>query len=304
MLWKKLGLIYRSDGKLSWAAHSALQPTPILLNDDVIRVFVGFRDSSGVGRIGYVDLSSNDPAKVIGISKEPVVNIGQPGAFDENGVVPCAAIKVNNSIYLYYAGYQLGHRVRFLVFSGLAVSDDGGYSFIKMKHTPVLERSEEALLFRVIHSIVFENGKWRVWYGAGSEFRNVKNKAAPIYNIRYLESSTCTDFPSKGIVVLDCKKNESRVGRPYILEKNGLYRMFFAYETTTTSYRLGYADSTDRIHWNRNDKRMGLRASKSGWDSQMVSYPSVIETKNRTYLFYNGNDYGKEGFGCAVLKQW
>jgi predicted GH43/DUF377 family glycosyl hydrolase len=304
MRWTKLGLIYRHEGKSTWAKHSALQPTPILLNEETIRVFVGFRDNLGVGRIGYVDLSSDDPTKVLRISKQPVVDVGKPGTFDENGVVPCAAVKINHAIYLYYAGYQLGHQVRFVAFSGLAVSDDGGSNFRKLKDTPVLERSEEAFLFRVIHSIMFENGKWRVWYGAGSEFRENKNKTVPIYNIRYLESNDCVDFPNKGVVVLDCKKNENRVGRPYIFKKNGLYNMFFAYETKTKSFRLGYAESTDRIHWKRKDNCVGLKESRTGWDSQMISYPSVIEVKNRTYLFYNGNDYGKEGFGCAVLTKW
>ena len=42
----------------------------------------------------------------------------------------------------------------------------------------------------------------------------------------------------------------------------------------------------------------------SGWDSQMQAYPAVVTAGGRTYLFYNGNDYGREGFGYAELESW
>ena len=32
----------------------------------------------------------------------------------------------------------------------------------------------------------------------------------------------------------------------------------------------------------------------------MITYPSVINHNNKYYMFFNGNDYGKNGFGVAV----
>ena len=88
MRWIKKGLIYGPDGKSRWAQQSALQPTPLLRPDGVIRIFVGLRSHEGVSRIGFVDVSADNPAEVISVSPEPVLDIGIPGAFDENGVVP------------------------------------------------------------------------------------------------------------------------------------------------------------------------------------------------------------------------
>jgi hypothetical protein len=34
----------------------------------------------------------------------------------------------------------------------------------------------------------------------------------------------------------------------------------------------------------------------------MICYPFVFEHKGKIYMLYNGNDYGKEGFGLAVLE--
>ena len=38
------------------------------------------------------------------------------------------------------------------------------------------------------------------------------------------------------------------------------------------------------------------------WDSEMICYPYVFEHKDDLYMLYNGNDYGKTGFGLAVLE--
>jgi hypothetical protein len=31
-----------------------------------------------------------------------------------------------------------------------------------------------------------------------------------------------------------------------------------------------------------------------------LCYPSLLAYKDRTYMFYNGNDMGRDGFGYAV----
>ena len=36
----------------------------------------------------------------------------------------------------------------------------------------------------------------------------------------------------------------------------------------------------------------------------MMAYPNYIQYGDQHYLFYNGNDYGREGFGVARLDQW
>ena len=33
----------------------------------------------------------------------------------------------------------------------------------------------------------------------------------------------------------------------------------------------------------------------------MMAYPAFVRTKNKAFLFYNGNEYSKEGFGYAEL---
>ena len=66
---------------------------------------------------------------------------------------------------------------------------------------------------------------------------------------------------------------------------------------------LGYAESLDGIHWERKPEKMNLTTSESGWDSEMLEYASVKKYGNTYYMLYNGNAFGKTGFGYAVEKQ-
>lgn len=305
MKWEKLGLIWGPDGSRSWARNSALQPTAFALDDDVIRIYAGLRDDEGVSRVGYVDISSDDPTRVLGISEEPALDIGRPGTFDENGVVPTCAVSIDGRIFLFYAGYQLGQKIRFSVFGGLAVSDDGGRSFARVHEVPLTDRTDDELYFRVIHCVMLERGIWHAWYGAGKTFAPFEGKTLPVYDIRHMQSTDIRHFAGPGRVVVPLREpDEHRVGRPWVVRRNGGYVMFFGAATKRDNYRLAYAESADGIHWTRKNDPFGLESAPGDWDSKMTAYPCFVSRGEGGYLFYNGNDYGREGFGCAVLREW
>ncbi len=301
MKWIKKGLIYHAKNEPSWRNNSALQPTPFLVNDEIIRLFCGFRDHKGISRVGYVDVLAENPTIMVKISEHPALDIGLPGTFDDNGVVPCAVVKKDEALFLYYAGYQLMEKVRFHVFSGLAISHDNGETFKRYKNTPLLERTHEEFLFRVIHSIFLENGAWKVWYGAGSHFIPGKTKSLPVYNIRYMESKDGIHFPDRGELAIDIEKDEFRVGRPFVIKDNELYQMYFGATTELSPYRLAYAESKDGKNWQRKAEKILLKYDAADFDSEMSSYPAIVRYKDKQYLFYNGNNYGYAGFGYATL---
>jgi predicted GH43/DUF377 family glycosyl hydrolase len=302
MRWSKKGLIYGPSGDSWWAQRWALQPTPLLRADGTIRVFVGFRTHEGVSRIGFVDVSAENPAQVLAVSPEPVLDIGIAGAFDENGVVPCAVVEHDGKLYLYYAGYQLGQKVRFFVFGGLAVSEDGGASFQRHSRVPICDRTDDEMLFRVIHTMMLDDGRWRAWYGAGSSFTLSEGRQLPNYNIRHAEAKDGLTLSRDFTVCVDTRDGEYRVGRPYVIKRAGVYRMFYCAGTAARGYRLAYAESADGIDWMRKDDEIGIDVSASGWDSEMQAYPSVVMFRDKVYMFYNGNNYGEDGFGYAELE--
>ena len=299
MKWIKKGLIYAPDKRMNWATHSALTPTPFLLNEETIRVYAGFRDAKGVSRIGFVDLDANDPLKVVAVSASPVVDIGKDGAFDDNGVILGDVIRHNDQVFMYYVGFQLVEKVRFLAFTGLAISDDGGDSFKKYSLAPVMDRSDEGLYFRAIHSVIVENGIWRCWYGVGSDWADINHGKFPQYKTYYIESVDGVNFDREGLLCIDFHNDEYRIGRPRVQKVDGKYEMYYTIGTLRGTYLPGFAESLDGIHWMRKDLEVGISPSPSGWDSKALSYTAPVKYKNKEYLFYNGNDMGKTGFGYA-----
>ncbi len=302
MKWKKKGLIYCPDGKTAWAKHSALTPTPILIDEEVIRIYAGFRDENGVSRIGYVDVDANQPSKILAVSNDPVLDVGIPGTFDDNGVILGDVIKVGDKFYMYYVGFQLVEKVKFLAFTGLAISNDGGTSFTRYSNVPVLDRSNEGLFFRAIHSILFEDDIYKVWYGVGSEWDFINGMPYPKYNIRYIESKNGLNFGCNGKVCIDFKDDEYRLGRPRVYKQNNRYKMFYTKGTLKGKYLPGYAESNNGSKWQRLDELIGIELSDDSWDSKMLCYTSLLQYKDKTYMFYNGNDMGKTGFGYAELE--
>jgi predicted GH43/DUF377 family glycosyl hydrolase len=306
MRWTKRGLIYAPTGQHSWAKKYAFPPTP-LFQAGVLRVYVAFCDEHTVGRIGWVDLDPDEPARVLAVSPRPVLDIGVPGAFDENGILPTTVLSHGDRLYLYYVGYQLGFKVRYYQFQGLAISSDGGQTFVRARQTPVIDRSDRELLNRTSAFVMHEGGVFRMWYVGGSEWTEVKGKSLPVYNLRYLESPDGVTWPGEGRVCLDFQNaDEHAFGRPWVLKEQGLYRMFYSVRTRSRGYRLGYAESPDGLSWQRLDDRIGIDVSPSpsAWDSEMIAYSSVVRHKDRVYLFYNGNNCGQTGFGYAELDSW
>jgi len=303
--WIKKGLVWGPDGSKSWARHSALQPTPLVL-DDRIRVFAGVRDDEGIGRVIFVDVDRRDPARVLRVADQPVLDIGEPGCFDDNGVVPCAAVRRDDGrIFLYYAGYQIPKKAKFLAFGGLAISTDDGESFQRYSEVPVVDRAPGEVLFKATHCVLFDEGVWKMWYSAGSGFiKTESGYPLPKYGTRYVEShdGIYPDGPGVDCFVVD--DFEYRHGRASVIRTGDLYRIFFVWANTTSGLRLGYAESADGRRWVRNDAALNLEPSETGFDSRQLSYPNIVRAGDKFYLFYNGNDYGREGFGCAELVSW
>lgn len=306
MHWKKLGLIYSPSGNLPWARSHAMIPTPIRLDEETIRIFLTFCDSNGLGRPGYIDVLANNPKHVIGSSDQPLFSLGKPGTFDENGILTCSVVDLgNNRIFLYYVGFEIGTKIRYRLLTGLAVSEDGGKSFNRYSEVPVLERSNSELYFRGGPWCMHSDKIYRLWYVAGSSWSNIAGKSMPMYDIRYIESVDGINWPGHGEVQIGITKpDEHGFGRPAIIQKpDNSFRMFYSIRRRSFgAYRLGYAESLDGKNWQRMDEKLNLDVSANSFDSDAIMYAAPIMVDDKLYVFYNGNDFGKDGVALAILE--
>jgi Zn-dependent M32 family carboxypeptidase len=93
------------------------------------------------------------------------------------------------------------------------------------------------------------------------------------------------------------KDNRYEDFAPY-LKKNTDFR-----RNRQRGYRLGHAWSDDLAMWHRDDAAGGLALSDDGWDSEMMCYPHAFRIGADVFLLYNGNAFGRHGFGLAQLIQ-
>jgi hypothetical protein len=301
MKWVKKGLVFSPNGQHEWVMTHAMLPIVDLIEGDLYRVYFSGRDRSNRSLTGYVELDITDPSKILKLSSEPVLGLGELGAFDDNGVSPTWLVNHQGKKYLYYFGWNKGSMVRAAEVSGLAISDDGGFTFQRHSRAPIIDRTDrEPYQILVISCILIEGDTWRMWYDSADRWLHVD---LPRYNIKYAESSDGINWIRKGIVSVDYKsQDESRVSRASVIKEDGIYKMWHCYAMGSGGYRMGYAESGDGLRFERMDEKVGLDVSDSGWDSEMVCYPHVFTHKGQKVMLYCGNGYGRTGFGCAVME--
>ncbi|HET6632239.1 MAG TPA: hypothetical protein VFG73_05970 [Rhodanobacteraceae bacterium] len=300
--WQKQGLVFDTarQGRGGWMRHSALTPTPYRLDEERIRVYAGFRDADGVSRIGYVDVLADDPTAVVEVSSEPALDIGRDGCFDDNGVILGDVVEAPGGLHMFYVGFQRVAKAKFLAFTGLAVSRDGGRHFQRTQDTPILDRSPGRSTIAAVHCAHYEKGRWRLWYAVGDDWEFIAGRPFPRYHIRYAEADNPRALPAADHICLLPSGSEYRIGRPRVYRLGGRYVMYFTRGDIHGSYFPGVAYSDDGIAWRRRDNALGLALSASGWDSRTICYPALIRQRDRLLMFYNGNDMGVDGFGVAI----
>lgn len=301
MRWEKKGLIYCPHGEHSWEKDTFMTPHAVLM-DDKIRIYGGVRDHEGVSRIKYIEVDANDPSKVLYVSDRPCLDIGEPGTFDDNGVILGDIIKVRNEWWMYYAGFQHVQKVKFYAFSGLAISKDQGKTFERYSEVPLVDRSPIGKFGCCIHTVLQEENGFKIYYAVIHSWRYLKGIPYPSYNIWCADSLDGKTFsPSAGHLCVDTDDSEYRIGRPKVYRTANGYEMFYTRDTINKEYLAGYAVSPDGRNWERKDELLNLKKSANGFDSEMACYPVKLIYKNHTYLFYNGNGMGKSGVGYAEL---
>ncbi len=309
MEWIKRGKIFdHTTFNLEWFKKNAMMPLPYILDSETLRIFVTLCDENNIGRVGYVDLDINNPSSILGFSPEPIIDIGEAGTYDDNGVVTGSLFEDGDDLYLFYSGYQLGKKIPYMIFSGAALSKDKGESFTKLnKEVPMLDRIPTEKNLRCVPNIIKQGTTYKMWYHADSYKQstwlvNESGKMQPIYSERYLESDNLLSWNGKGQNVLEFESEDEHglsIGSIWI--DNGIYKCIYSVRSLSKGYRLGYAESKDGKNFSRMDDVLNLDVSPGDFDSEMMCYAKIIKIGKQTYLFYSGNGYGMEGIGFAEL---
>lgn len=305
MNWQKKGLIHAPQGETWWAQKYAMPPTADVFTEEIIRVYFASLDKKNYGRIGYVDLDAENPSRILDESVEPILELGELGTFDDSGINPSCVLDVGGKKFLYYIGWQRCERVPYMLFAGLAVSDDNGKNLKKNSQVPMLDRTDSEPFSRTAPCVIVEDGVFKMWYWSCLNWTNENGWIHYNNVIRYLESSDGISWKGAGkICIAPESADDYSIGRPWVIKDSDNYKMWYSIRNSSaeTPYRIGYAESENGTDWTRKDDEAGITTSASGWDSEMVCYPCVVDAAGKRYMFYNGNRHGSTGFGYAVLE--
>jgi hypothetical protein len=297
MKWRKLGRVFAAEGQFDWMTSHAANPVAEPRGGDVFRVYFGCRDKDSRSHIGCVDIELAERVRLLDVAGEPIVVPGAPGLFDDSGTSMACLVRDGSRTLLYYLGWNLGVTVPWRNSVGLAVRDGDDGPFVKYSPAPLMDRCHVDPYTLSYPCVLRYDGRWKMWYGSNLAWG--RHETDMFHVIKYAESDDGVHWRREGVVAIGLNlPKEFAVCRPWVVKEEGGYRMWFCHRGD--AYRLGYAESPDGIHWTRRPDAVGLDVSPDGWDAEMVAYPFVCRHRGHCYLFYNGNRYGRTGFGVAV----
>lgn len=301
MAWEKLGQIWRPDGRQPWALHSFMTPVPVQIGEGRIRLYGGMRDEKGVSRIGWIDVREDDPTRVIGVSAKPALDLGEAGMFDDNGIILGDVIRLpDDRLRMYYVGFQIPAKAKFMAYTGAAESHDEGDTFERVQPTPILDRAPQALFINALHSIIPHMDGYRAWISCGRGWQHLGGKQFPQYDSWMIESPDGLNFNmSTARRIVTPAPNEYRIGRPRGNRAGSGYELRVTSDTIDKQYESFLYFSEDGDRWTRTNTTELPRGAVGEWDSEMTCYPALYEANGHRYLFYNGNNMGETGVGVA-----
>ncbi len=306
MSWRRLGRVFVPDGSIPWMRTHAQVPTAFVV-DDFVRVLIATRDDSGRARVGVVDVDRRNPERVVRIHDTPALDFGEPGTFDEDGVMPSEVLEVDGALWMYYSGWNRKVSTPYHNATGLAVSEDGGRTFRRLYQGPVLERSAEEPYLAVTPTVIRDGARFLCWYVSGLRWVDLDGRREPVYAIKHAHSLDGVHWVRPPELSIPQQHELEAYSRPCVRRTGGLWEMWYCFRHSLNfrdgagSYRIGYATSSDGIRWQRRDDEAALLPATHGWDSMMICYPFVLDVDGSRLMFHNGNGFGRSGFGLCRL---
>jgi predicted GH43/DUF377 family glycosyl hydrolase len=304
MKWRKLGNIFSAHELPGNLMTHASVPIAEVLDLNLIRIYFSSRDAKQRSHVLFIDIDIRNPQKILNYSKTPVLSPGDIGCFDDCGTMGSCILQKGKNKYLYYIGWNLCTTVPFRNSIGLAVWDNT--KFKRCFQGPILDRTKDEPHFVASNHVLFDDSKFKMWYLSCLKWELSENHLIHNYHIKYSESDDGITWKRNNVVALDFKDEyEYAISVPRVINDNGVYKMWFSSRArkNISTYRIGYAESSDGINFSRKDDEVGIDVSHSGWDSEMVCYPFVFDINGSRYMLYNGNRFGKTGFGLAELEK-
>ena len=292
----RIGYAYSTDG-INWTkspSNPIISPAggweslnlgePSVLKQDGVYKMWYLGSSGTFPRIGLAE--STDGISWSRYSGNPVLIGGGTGAWDWGGVGGPSVLLENDTLRMWFHGGGEGTPIRI----GHAVSSDGVH-WTKRAVNPVLDvglpNSWDQTEITGPH-VLKTDGEYMMWYRGRSGGKLQIGLALSTDGLNWEKDS------GNPVMARNAGQWDEYVGSPYVLYSNGLFEMWYmGISGSLSKWKIGYANSTDGIHWNRYNGNPILNAGPPGsWDSFEVLHPNVIrDDGSGTYkMWYTGDN--------------
>jgi hypothetical protein len=310
--WKDRGLIIdldlinqQSSTNFEWA-----QGPQILNMKTHLRLYFSTRvrdeDSQPVSKVCYVDFSPGF-REILGEIREVKIQEGLLGGFDQHGIFPFHPYAIGNNFFMALTcGWKRMQSVDIDMSIGQAISLDGEH-FARNGYGPLVSAGPSEPFLIGDPFVHRDNDIYSLFYIFGTKWSEYDGRPERTYKIGKMKSSDgfafVRDNPGKQIVP-DTIKNEAQA-MPTVIQLGESYHMFYSYRNSfdfrdggTNGYRLGHAMSANGEDWKL--KHSVLPSTFPDWSRDMQCYPHVTVVDSELYLFFNGNQFGKNGVGLMT----
>jgi hypothetical protein len=268
---------------------------PLVGEDGIVRFFAGGRDADGRSRVGIVVVKWGDAPRVVDVTDEPVLDLGDHGAFDVDGVSYPWLVETGSVLRLYFTGWRrLTGDVPWTTQLGLAVSDDGGFSFKRVTTDTIMPATVDEPIGVGSVCVTRDRDQWLMYYTRLFPWNVGCDPPRPYYNIWEAASLDGITWQPTGVNVVPDQNGEYAVAAPSLFETGRERQLYF----TARGHRYRLFASAD-VGGTFNRLPGPIAIPSSDWDDDMQCYPHVREIEGKRYLFYCGNGYGRSGVGFA-----
>lgn len=305
--WTTHGLLHMPNPAWWWSQSHAQCPVPDsqAISPGLYRIYYSTRDSAGKSRIGSC-LLNTQLMQIVQSQSEPELDLGTLGSFDDAGVMPAAVIVHNNKKYLFYIGWMERKSVPYQNAIGLAEIDEAG-RLSRVFEGPVLSAWADEAYFTGTINIFAKDNRYLGYYLCCTEWFLSNGKPEPRYDIRVASTSDLIHWKRTGKSALALTSGtEGGYASASVIQLNDRYLMFYCKRnaenyrmTPENSYKIYAAVSADAETWVKIPDFQYSETTE--FDNSMQCYPQLLRIDNRVYMFYNGNDFGKKGFGCSSI---
>jgi hypothetical protein len=315
MKFTNQGLIFNIKEFKPFSEYEFAQSPQLIAYDDFYRVYFSSRQKNltngmPISDVLYVDFDK-DFKTILDYSRKSILPKPILGAFDEHGIFPFHPFRNSNGeLFAYLSGWSRRTSVPVETSIGLAQSFDEGETFERLGPGPVLSASINEPFLVGDPFLLEEFDELHMFYIAGISWKYFDEESGPqrVYKIKKATSLDGLSWiKSNANLIDDVIGNDECQALPTVVKFKNRYLMAFCFRSAygfrtdpKLGYKIDFAVSTDLVYWERSKNQIEITEHRSGWDQDMKCYPNLNLLNGRLHLLYNGNNFGKIGFGLAV----